>query len=173
MAVEVFINEGLFKDMEDRLRRISFIERSAVLQQGFDEVGKIVKKEFRRQITKPGYPGDKTANLPLVKAVRSKKLKQKAGIIVGTLYDLGTGGRHGHLVEVGHEIVLAPNKTPQSHKGSQGTPVTSQYPARTGRVPGKHWLFIAAVKTKGLQKAAVEKSISAALKKADKSGGTV
>ena len=162
-----YINEDLFKDMDDRLRRISFIKRSAVLQQGFDEVGKIVKKEYRRLITKPGYPGDKTKNKPLVKAVRSKKLTQKAGIIVGTLYKIGTGGRHAHLVEEGHEIVFAPNKTPQDRKGGEGTPTRSQYPARTGRVPGKFWLRQASVKTKGAQRAAVEKALSNALKKAD------
>lgn len=168
-----FVNNKLFKDMDDRLRRIAFIDRSAVLQRGFDEVGKIVKKQLRKNITSPGYPGDKTKSKPLIQAIRSKKLKNKAGIIVGSIYAKTSGGHHFRWVDWGHKIVLQSNKTPQKRKGTEGTPTRPQYPKRVGFVPGKFWLAKASHKTFGAQKAAVEKALNDALKRADKSGGTV
>ena len=170
MATLVF-SVAEYNRITNSLKSIGLLRRSRALRNGMSAAGDIVKRKTHDKIDpSPGYAGDIIGDLPLRDALKRRTMQWESGPVDMTTivtYDYKTTAKHGHLVEKGHTI--SPTTGVRRKHLKRRIPGRASH-WRTGLAMGartipKDYIENAAAETMGQQKARIEKSVIAVLKK--------
>ncbi len=121
MKFEISIDKAAMNKIDAELAAIETNLRGQAISNGLRKIGAEIGQKTKSALPKPGYerrtrPGgllykDKDGPKPLGQTVRTKLLKYADGVIQVALigYEYPAGA-HGHLVEMGHDLVKGGSK---------------------------------------------------------------
>lgn len=175
MQIALQINPELIDAVDRQLAKLGILNRQPAIKQGVRNMANVVRRRVRETLPKPGYPGDKPGLKPLRDTAATKVVEYPSGVVVGLVGFEWGAGSHGHLVELGHRMVVG-GRVPRLGK-TQKTVIAppavlkamglSPEGTMTGRVvgfvQGKHYLEHASRSTESEQSAAMEKAIEEAI----------
>lgn len=154
---------------EAELLRLEVAHRGTALRAGLRAAGNAVKQRLRQILPKPGYPGDKPGLTALRDTVSVKLKEYQLGRVVVAVvgYEWGAGS-HGHLVELGHDLVIGGTspKPGAGRKSLRAAKDGRRGKGRiAGRVEGRYYLQAASEGTKAEQDQAMLSAIGRAVER--------
>ena len=112
MASPIQVRISDTKETDRLLSKMPIELRNNILRRAIRSAGGAVVTEMKRTSPQPGYPGDDPNETPLKETFAVKVITYSSGVVMGIVgSDRKKGGRHLHLVEFGHAMVLWGKRT--------------------------------------------------------------
>ena len=121
MQMSIEIDKAAFAQIDQALAQIETNLRGNAVAGGMRAVGRVVANGTKALLPKPGYErftrpkglpySDKSEPKPLGQTVKTKVLRAAGGVVITAIIGYEwPAGAHGHLVEMGHDLVKGGKK---------------------------------------------------------------